>query len=459
MNPYSPSTPLIQTYDEALDFLNSLDISAMKLGLGRVRELLQTLGNPQDSLPTIHIAGTNGKGSVTAMLASVLKYAGYKVGTFTSPHLIHIRERIAINGSPILPDDFTFEVAALKEQLELLQEPRDAWPTYFEFLNVMAYQVFKRKGVDVIIMETGLGGRLDSTNIVKHPNLTVITSIGMDHMAILGDTLAKIAAEKAGIIKVGTPVVFNGSIPDEAQAVILQHAAAANIPVIAADADCLQVESQSSVTEGLLITDGMTGHKYRLSLLGPYQKNNLAVVLSCVSQLRQQGYSIDDASLQDGLAHTCWPVRFQYFHKQHLVLDGSHNADGFTSLQESLSLYFPQEPLIWLISLRNNRDPQALFNLMQQFTPPLGVIVCQPNPRHLFHPPESLSTSLQEALDPTIPIIKTASPTDGLTALLRLQAELSAQKPLGQKPLGLVTGSLYTAGEILQALESRHSAD
>ena len=185
----------LASYEEALAFLDGLDVSAMKLGLARIEKLLATLDNPQDRLPMVHIAGTNGKGSVTAMLSAVLKAAGLTVGSFTSPHLIHVRERIAINGNPILPDDLHYEINALKSHLESLDWPREEWPTYFEFLNVMAYQYFRRKGVEMTVFETGLGGRMDSTNVVKSPNLTVITSIGMDHMQHLGNTLSSIAGE------------------------------------------------------------------------------------------------------------------------------------------------------------------------------------------------------------------------------------------------------------------------
>jgi dihydrofolate synthase/folylpolyglutamate synthase len=438
----------LQTYDETLCFLDGLDVSAMKLGLERVKKLLETLGNPQDSLPTVHIAGTNGKGSVTAMLASILKFAGYSVGTFTSPHLIHVRERIAINGNPILPDDFVFEANALKAHLEALDWPREDWPTYFEFLNVMAYQYFKRKGLDVIVVETGLGGRLDSTNVVKHPSLTVITSIGMDHMAHLGDTLGKIAAEKAGIIKHGAPLVLGCNLPEEAQTVILSRVAEVNTPVMEASADGLRVEPSSQAGKGLMIYNEATRQTYCLALLGPYQKNNLATVLACVHQLRLQGYEVNETAVQDGLAHTYWPVRFQYFERHRLVLDGSHNPDGFASLEESLLLYFSETPKVWLISLRNNRETSALVALMQRVGCPLGVIVTQAKPERLYHAPETLADEVQAAFGPDIPIIIAPTPTDALAELPQLQGQFTADNPLG-----LITGSLYTAGEILHALE------
>jgi dihydrofolate synthase/folylpolyglutamate synthase len=453
MNPSLHVIEPLNTYDETLRFLDSLDLFAMKLDLARVSKLLDTLGNPQDALPTVHIAGTNGKGSVTAMLASILKFASYSVGTFTSPHLIHIRERIAINGNPILPDDFVFEANALKAHLEALDWPLEDWPTYFEYLNVMAYQYFKRKGLDIIVVETGLGGRLDSTNVVKHPNLTVITGIGMDHMQHLGNTLAEIAAEKAGILKPGTPLVMGCNLPKEAKDAILSRVAEANIPMVEVYADGLIIDPASQPQTGLMIRNQATMQTYRLSLLGPYQKYNLAVVLACLHQLRLQGYEIDEDAVRDGLAHTYWPVRFQYFDKQRLVLDGSHNPDGFISLEESLRLYFSDEPKLWLISLRTNRDPQVLLDLIARMGLPLGVVVTQAYPERLYHPPETLAEMVKQTFGADLPLVVTTTPTDGLAELQDLQRDYAEQNPLG-----IITGSLYTAGEILHCLERGHSS-
>lgn len=437
----------IRTYDDALAFLDSLDVSAMKLGLDRVQKLLATLGYPQDALPMVHIAGTNGKGSVTAMLSSILKFAGYSVGSFTSPHLIHVRERITINGNPILPDDFQHEVNALKTHLEQLGWPRDEWPTYFEFLNVMAYQYFNRKGVDITVFETGLGGRLDSTNVVKHPNLTVITTIGMDHMQHLGDTLGKIAGEKAGIIKRGVPLVIGPAIPQEAKEVILKKAAEQDAPVFEATAEHLTIAPNSSPQGGLIINNTDNNRTYQLSLLAPYQRHNLATVLACVQQLRQQNYEIDEEAISEGLLHTYWPVRFQYFPQENLLLDGSHNEDGFNTLTQSLTLYYPEMPKLWLVSLRANRNPDHLLEVIRRFGQTLGVVVTQAHPTHLYHSAETLANFLREGLGGQYPFYTEESPTEALSVLRQLQNQATQQTPLG-----IVTGSLYTAGEILHCL-------
>ncbi len=444
-------TPLTasNSYEETLQFLNSLDVSAMKLGLDRVRKILATLDNPQDSLPMVHIAGTNGKGSVTAMLASILKASGLKVGSFTSPHLIQVRERIGINGNPILPDDFQHEVESLKHHLETLNWPRADWPTYFEFLNIVAYRFFKQKGVDITVFETGLGGRLDSTNVVSNPNLTAITTIGMDHTQHLGKTLRSIAEEKAGIIKKGVPVVLGAHLPAEAHTAIVNKAQAQEAPVFYAQPEQLSILPASNPTEGLLIHDSQNQQDYRLSLLGPYQKENLAIVLACVRQLRLQGFPITEESIQEGLRRTYWPVRFQYFRDQHLILDGSHNPDGFATLADSLQLYFPHEPKLWLISLRNNREPEALIDLIGRYGPPLAVFITKASPAHLYHSPEQLAQTLHQQLGPSCLIFTAETPMEAYRKLQHMRENLP--KP---SPLSLVTGSLYTAGEILGKLET-----
>ncbi|HEY9745459.1 MAG TPA: folylpolyglutamate synthase/dihydrofolate synthase family protein [Oculatellaceae cyanobacterium] len=437
----------IDSYESALRFMDSLDISAIKLGLERMQAVLGTLGDPQERLPMVHIAGTNGKGSVTAMLGAILKAAGYRVGAFTSPHLIHVRERIAINGNPILPDEFQYEVHTLKAHLEEQAVPDEDWPTFFEYLNIMAYRYFLRQNVDIALFETGLGGRLDSTNVVRYPNLTVITSIGLDHTGRLGNTLSAIAGEKAGIIKQGCPLVVGPSIPQEGVDVILRQAKMLEAPWSIADSNCLQVLPDSSPTKGLHVQHEPGGRDYWLSLLAPYQKHNLATVLESVRQLREQGFVIEELHIIQGLRQTRWPVRFQYFEREALVLDGSHNADGFLTLQESLRLYFPGQPLYWLLSLRANRSPEMLTDLLQAFPETRGVILTCAEPKDLYHAPNVLKAVVENGLKPDVAVHLMETPEE---ALSMLQAKI--QEAAGQGIVGVVTGSLYTAGAILERL-------
>jgi dihydrofolate synthase/folylpolyglutamate synthase len=447
--PAQSSTPALQSYADACQFIDALNISSMKLDLSRMQRIMETFGNPQDQLPMVHIAGTNGKGSVTAMLSAILKAAGYSVGSFTSPHLIHVRERIALNGNPILPDDFQYEVASLKTHLERLQWPQAEWPTYFEALNIMAYRYFRRKNVDITVFETGLGGRLDSTNIVKQPNLTVITTIGMDHMAQLGNTLASIAAEKAGIIKHGVPLVIGPTLSPEALQVIEQRANAHEAPIFRSQTAQLQVSpALSSPGQGLYIENTETGQTYQLSLLAPYQRDNLATVLTSIDCLRQQGFHISEKAVQKGLSQTHWPVRFQYVEDQSLILDGSHNEQGFASLVESLLLYFPDRPMIWVLSLRGNREPEKLIDVIRQFPKTIGAIFTQSQPHDLYHRPEALANQLQATLPTPIHSVVTANPAEAWAAL---QALRDTHRDVN--PLVVATGSLYTAGAILEQLQ------
>lgn len=439
-----------QDGQEAFHFLNSLDIFTMKLGLERIRALLDTLGNPQNGLPMIHVAGTNGKGSVTTMLSTILQTAGHRTGHFISPHLVDVRERIALNGEPIPSDDFQDDLLALKRHLESLNWPREEWPTYFECLNVLAYRYFQRTEAAMTVFETGLGGRLDSTNVVQRPHLTVITSIGLEHTRYLGNTLAAIAGEKAGIIKPGVPLVLGPSLPEETRSVILQRAMTLESPVFEAGADRLTLHTEKSTPEsGLWLEDERMGHSYRLPLAAPYQRDNLATVLVCVELLRSQGMDISDQALMDGLMNTRWPARFQYFEKERLLLDGSHNADGFRSLETGLKLYFQNRPLLWLLSLRNDRPPHALLEFIARFPLPLGIIATVCTPEKEYHPPARLIDLARQRLGNDYPTWAIDNPTE---ALSRLQEQLAVHT--AQNPLGIITGSLYTAGHLLKQLEN-----
>ncbi len=442
----------LASYEDALAFLDGLDISAMKLGLSRVMSLLETFDNPQDALPMVHIAGTNGKGSVTAMLSSVLLASGFRVGTFISPHLVHLRERIAINGMPILPDEFLFEVNHLRAQLALLQCPREDWPTYFEALNVIAYLYFQRKAVDITVFETGLGGRLDSTNVVRQPNLTVITTIGMDHTAHLGNTLAAIAGEKAGILKTGVPLVLGPSIPKDALAVIQARAQLLEVPVHPVRLEGWTVaREQSCLLKGLKIENAALGEQFALSLLAPYQLGNAVIVLECVQALRQQGFAITVAQVAKGLRATRWPVRFQWFEQERLLLDGSHNADGFAALVDAMALYFPTSPSLWLISLRNNRPAALLMQCLAAIDPhPAGLVITHAEPVHLYHELKTLEAAVfQQFPGQVFPVRLAETPVKALQDLRTLKAQYDAP----DQPVSIVTGSLYTAGAILAELD------
>ncbi|MDZ4794647.1 MAG: folylpolyglutamate synthase/dihydrofolate synthase family protein [Bacteroidota bacterium] len=326
-------------YQETLDYLftrlpmfSRIGAAAYKADLTNTIRLCEALGNPQHQFKSIHIAGTNGKGSTSHMLAAILQTAQYKTGLYTSPHLKDFRERIKLNGKMVPEEfvvDFTRKIKPLIEEIE---------PSFFEITVAMAFDYFAQEQIDVAIIETGLGGRLDSTNIIT-PELSVITNIGWDHMNILGDSLEKIAAEKAGIIKEGIPVIVGEILPETA-AVFSSTAAARNAPLVIAS-EKRQVQDWGWEKNELVVevaSANQTDHKvYHLDLPGIYQRKNLLTVLEVCSHLQQAGWKIDDRIVHQGLQQTKKLTglhgRWEIIHHSPLViLDVAHNTDGIRQL-------------------------------------------------------------------------------------------------------------------------------
>lgn len=331
------------TYQQTVDYLftrlpmfSRIGAAAIKKDITNTIKLCEALGNPHKKFKSIHIAGTNGKGSTSHMLASVLQTAGYTTGLYTSPHLYDFRERIKLNGKMCEPEfvvDFTRKIQSLIDEIE---------PSFFEITVAMAFEYFAQQHVDVAIIETGLGGRLDSTNIIT-PELSVITNIGWDHMQMLGNTLDAIAFEKAGIIKENVPVVI-GETQDETKAVFGQKANESNAPIVFAD-DMKYVDA-FSFEDGYLkivVADRRKDEKptYHLDLTGLYQTKNLLTVLEAVHQLQLQGWKIEEKHVKEALQHTKkntglhgrWEVIQQ---RPKIVLDVAHNVDGMKLVMEQL---------------------------------------------------------------------------------------------------------------------------
>ena len=443
-------------------WLNALDVSAQKLGLERIERLMMALGNPHLALKCIHIAGTNGKGSCSAMFTSILIAAGYKVGTFTSPHLVDPRERVMLQGQMISESDWMEGLASIQQVLLTLNWPLDEWPTYFECLTALAFMVFFEKQIDWVVLEVGLGGRLDSTNCILHPQVSVITAIGMDHMEHLGDTLGKIATEKAGILKAGSPVVLGPNLPDEARAAIFEAAKQKNIlevEIFESVTDRIQPNMATNSTpwkDGQVVMDTLKGQVYSLTLNGTYQRNNLTTVLTTLDVLTQQNKIIcQDTDIQTGLNQVVWPARLQWIANKNWLIDGSHNPDGFQSLEETLlgwlkETEFSSIPLYWLVSLRKNRDPESLFKVLIASPNTMGVFftqseqkwVSQKTGEGLYHPPESLKRLYERAAPGNIEIQAGA---------LNMGLNWLGEKTQANS-IGLITGSLYTAGDVLKSI-------
>ena len=361
------------TYEQALDYIHAIHWQGHKPGLERTQTLLEALGRPQDKLRFVHIAGTNGKGSTAAMLDSCLRQAGYKTGLFTSPFINRFNERIQIDGQPI-PDQ---DLVRLVERVQPVAQAMTDLPTEFELITALGMLYFAQQHCDIVVLEVGLGGALDSTNVIAAPECAIITALGMDHVKELGPTLADIAAAKAGIIKPGCPVVSYGGEP-EADKVIADVARARHAPLSVVDFG--RLHRTSSSLDGLVFDfDGMEG--LTLPLLASYQPRNAAVAITALRVLRNRGWNIPDEAIRRGLAQVSWPGRFELLRRDPpFLLDGSHNAHGMRATVASLRERFPGEKFVFLISIMADKDSDDMLKLLL----PLAkcfVTVTAPSPR------------------------------------------------------------------------------
>lgn len=319
------------TYTEALEYIHSVCWKGSRPGLERISVLCDLLGNPEKACRFIHIAGTNGKGSTSKMLSEILLAEGYTVGLYTSPFIEEFNERIMLNGESISNGDLAEVTAYVKQFADTMEDS----PTEFELITAIAFEFYKRKACDFVVLEAGLGGRLDSTNVIEQSVLSIITGIAFDHMAILGDTLAAIAGEKAGIIKKGCPVLF-GEGDGEAEAVIRARAGELDAPYFRTDFS--RIGNIVPGFEGTSFTFGERPVKIRLK--GLYQTRNTATVLTACEILRENGISISEESIDAGLWRAEWKARFETLSREPLVIyDGAHNVQGIQSAVENIRLY------------------------------------------------------------------------------------------------------------------------
>lgn len=400
------------TYAAAIEFLYGLRLFGAKLGLENTFRLAALAGNPQQKLRFIHVAGTNGKGSTCAMLESIYRAAGLQVGLFTSPHLVSFRERIQVNRRLILEEDVVRLVTEIQPLLK--QFPADHHPTFFEVIAVMALKFFAEQRCDLVIWETGLGGRLDATNIVT-PLASVITNIALDHQQWLGDTLEKIAAEKAGIIKPGIPVLTTAEM--EALAVIEKAARKKGAPLT-------RVEPFPTAT-------------HTTSLLGEHQKINTALAVATVDILQKE-IPVSEEEIRAGLASVAWPGRLQLIERpggQKILLDGAHNVAGAEALRTALKKDFA------------NTRPVFIFGaLADKNWPDICQILAPLASRFIAVPVASERTAPAEEV---AGVVRRANPDLESIVCPSLLAALDAGK---NEPLIVITGSLYLVGEALETL-------
>ena len=342
---------------EAVEYIHSFGWEKHAPGLERIRELLGRLGNPQEELKFIHVAGTNGKGSVCACLAAVLEAAGYRVGLNTSPHLERLHERIRVNGQEIGDR----ELGTLTERVRSAAEAMSEHPTEFEILTAVAFLHFQAKHCDIVVLETGLGGALDASNVIAVPELAVLTAMGMDHAALLGPTLTDVAAAKAGIIKPSGDVVSRGGCP-EADAVFRKVCRECGAVLNELDLSRLTVRrlNLESTEFDFLPWEGLT-----VSLAGRYQAENAALALTALERLRAKGWKIPGEAIRQGLAAVRWPGRFEVLGRDPVFLvDGAHNAHGMRATVESLRFFFPENKLVFLLGILADKDAAEMLDLL-----------------------------------------------------------------------------------------------
>lgn len=364
------------TYKEALNKIDSLMLFGSRPGLERIKLFLKKIGNPQDKLKFIHIAGTNGKGSVCTMLSSVLTDAGYKTGLFISPYVVDFRERMQINGEMIPKEELTQCVEELFPILEELQKS-GIIITEFEFIMALSFKWFLNRKCDIVVLETGLGGKLDCTNVIKTPLASVITSISLDHTAILGDTIQEITEQKAGIIKENGSTVF---YPQEniVNSIIEKTAQKMNNTLVYADRISLQIKSFEI---GGTVLD-YKGNELRLKLIGRHQLTNAKIALSAIELLRQKGsINISDSNISSGFAKAIIPARLELLGTSPVVLlDGAHNPDGMKALSAAIRDYLPNKRIVCIMGMLKDKDSNSSLEYLDGLVD--AVITLEPdNPR------------------------------------------------------------------------------
>jgi len=412
---------------EAMSFIHCTDWKGSRLGLERMKELMRRLGDPQDRLRFIHVAGTNGKGSVCAMLSSILTQAGYRTGLYTSPHLCRLNERFKIDNTDISDT----ELIAAAEQVKLAADQMAEQPTEFEIITAMAFLWFCRRHCNVVVLEVGLGGRLDATNIIKAPDAAVICSIGLEHTEILGDTLAKIAGEKSGIIKTECPVILYGQSA-EAENVVRRRCRENHAELFVTDA---AQERQAGLSLDGQALDYRQRTNLALGLLGTYQYENAAVVLDTVDVLNRRGYSISETAIREGLARAEWPGRFEVLQKSPLVLaDGAHNPSGAEELAKCLRQYLPGKKLVFVMGVMADKDCRAMLSAIVPLAERFYTVTPQ-NDRAM--PSEQLKSIIETEFKK--PAFDAKTVRDGIRAALQ---------DGGKNEIVCAFGSLYQIGEI-----------
>jgi dihydrofolate synthase / folylpolyglutamate synthase len=418
-------------YSETLDYLYGLEQFGIVLGLDSVSRILSLIGNPHQDLPSVHIAGTNGKGSVAAMVTAMAEEAGYRTGAYTSPHLVSFTERITVDGKPISEEEVVSLTQFIRERIE--DQERDLKFTFFDFTTAMAFEHFRRNGVQLSVVETGLGGRLDSTNITT-PLVSVITNVGLDHQEYLGNTIEEIAGEKAGIVKKGVPVVTGAT--GSALSVIEKMSEVTKVSVLGRDftfaKEGERVMSYRDATMSLT--------EVHIALLGDHQFSNAAVALAAISLLKGRGFAFTEETIRAGLSSVTWPARLEFVPasgmRPSVLFDGAHNPDG----AETLAAYLRAHPIpgskILIFGVMKDKDYRTMLAIL---TPVVDRVV-------LTRP------AIERAAVPAdlAPLANDAIVTDAVGTAIDQAFRIAVPGDLV-----IIAGSFYTIGEAKKFLDER----
>lgn len=425
-------------YKEARVYLDEVSKYGSVLGLESMRELLRRLGDPQNELKFIHISGTNGKGSVLAYLSTILSGAGYRTGRYISPTLFSYRERIQVDGEYIEKESLACHVTAIAAAAEDMQKAGLPSPTVFEIETALAFLYFKEKRCDIVTLEVGCGGLLDATNVITTTLMEVIASISMDHTDLLGDTLAKIAAQKAGIIKPDTMVVSAQQKSEAAQV----------IEDTCKEQHCtLQMVDESKISNVHYGAEGQTfsykeWENVAISLAGSYQIKNAALALEGVEALRKLGYALSDQQVREGLLHTAWRGRFTTLRRDPtVIIDGAHNPAAALELKESLEQYFPGKTLYFVMGMFKDKDYAQVIDLTAPLARHIITVETPGNPRAMP------ARELAEAVGKVNPSVEWAdSVAHGVEKALAMA---------GKEDAVIVFGSLSFLGEAADAVNEK----
>ncbi len=423
------------TYGQAMDYIEELGKLGSVMGLASMENLCEKLGNPQRDLSFIHIAGTNGKGSVLAFLSEILKAAGYRTGRYLSPVIFEYRERMQVNGRNISQKDLCRLMTDMKEICQELVKEGRPQPTAFEVETAMAFRYFKEKNCQIVVLETGMGGLLDATNIIPSPLVTVFTSIGFDHMKVLGGTLKEIAQNKAGIMKHGTlAAALKGE--REVMEVLEGKAKELQVPLYTAD---------PAQARGIRRSPKKQVFSYRdyknitIRLGGVYQIDNAVLALTAAELLKQAGFPIPEKAVYQGFANAFWPGRFQVLGKDPcFIADGAHNWQGAVRLRETLQFYFTNRRIIYIIGVLRDKDQDKI---LQELCPLASQVLTIP-------------TKGERGLSSYELAVKAKEYHDNVSALDSVQEAVELAYLLADKDTVITAfGSLSYLGELIKVVE------